>query len=444
MVMIGSRGPTAVGGPGGQERPRPQATVASVVVRAVVVVALLNFDLFPRLVGRGLLITAVVLAVPLLLHEVLSRPSRARVVLFWVLATFGILALPPILEPPQTEYGQQKFVLLVTLTLFAALAVAVLRGRRDVDAFAAVFVVSGLVLAVAALVGDPENGRATGFGANPIWVARAIGGAIVALTWLYLQKRLSVWWAAGAGTLLLLGLFATGSRGPLLAAVVALFVLVLAGLRLKIRRTRREWVGLALMGALVLTVIALPSLLPPRVYAFVVDPSEELHGSARAAMRDVTLPMIAEHPGGVGFGNWSYYADMPVHNYPHNLWLELPAESGWWVAGAFALAVVVVAVGLWRSSRRDAAAGFALALVTFYAVAVSTSGDVNGDRPLFAALALGVLVLAGATRTTPSRRAGEQPARHSATGRADASRFLVPTSREAGARPRTGPSKAAG
>lgn len=442
MVMISNRVPMAVGRPDGT-LPRT-AGPAPGVVRAVAVVALLNFDLFPRPVGRTLLIGALVLTVPLLLHEMLSRPSRARVVLFWGLATFGVLALPAILDPPQTEYGQQKFVLLVTLTMFAALAVAVLRGRRDVDAFAAVFVVSGLVLAVAALVGDPQDGRATGFGANPIWVARAIGGALVALAWLYLQKRLSVWWAGGAAALLLFGLFATGSRGPLLAAVVALFVLVLAGLRLKIRRTRREWVGLGLMGALVLTVITLPSLLPPRVYAFVVDPSEELHGSARAAMRDVTLPMIAEHPGGVGVGNWSYYADMPVHNYPHNLWLELPAESGWWVGGAFVLAVLVVATGLWRASRRDAAAGFALALVAFYAVAVSTSGDINGDRPLFAALALGVLVLTGATLGTASRRFVDGSGRRMVRDRAAVSRYPGEMSAEFGARRQTGPSKAAG
>ncbi len=407
MVMQDSRRSSAIGtvrGPGspgglvGVETPAWRTNgLVSAVLRATAVVLLLNFDQFPRLVGRGFLIAAVVLAVPLLLHEILRPASRARTVIFWTLVVFGALAGPGILHPPETDYGRQKFLLLVTLTVFATLAVAVLRGRRDVEMFAAVFVLSGVVLAIATLNGDPQDGRADGFGSNPIWLARAIGGAFVALTWLYLQKRVAAWWAAGLAVLLGLGLLATGSRGPLLATVVALFVLVLAGFRLKIRRGRREWVGVGLMGALVAAVVALPSILPPRVYSLLTDPSEELFDTARAEMREVSVPMIAEHPGGVGYGNWGDYSGMLIHNYPHNLWLELPAEAGWLVGAAFILATVVVAAGLWRASRRDPVAGFVLAVLAFNVVAVSTSGDVNAGRPLFAALALGVLVLAGAT-----------------------------------------------
>ena len=419
MVMQDNRRSSAIGTVRGAAGPaRPEAPVrrtgglVSAVLRATAVVLLLNFDQFTREVGRGFLIAAVVLAVPLLLHEILRPSSRARTVIFWVLVVFGVLALPGFLHPPETDYGRQKFLLLLTLTMFATLAVAVLRGRRDVEMFAAVFVLSGVVLAIATLAGDPQEGRADGFGSNPIWLARAIGGALVALTWLYLQKRVAAWWAAGLAVLLGLALFATGSRGPLLATVVALFVLVLAGFRLKLRRGRREWVGVGLMGALVLAVIAMPSLLPPRVYALLVDPSEEMVGTARAEMRDVSVPMIAEHPGGVGYGNWSDYSGMLVHNYPHNLWLELPAEAGWLVGGAFILATVVVAAGLWRATRRDPVAGFVLAVLAFNVVAVSTSGDVNAGRPLFAALALGVLVMAGATLRTgvPVRGGRTRPA----------------------------------
>ncbi|MDW3847174.1 O-antigen ligase family protein [Micromonospora sp. BRA006-A] len=419
MVMQDNRRSSAIGtvrgaaGPARPEAPvRRTGGVVSAVLRGTAVVLLLNFDQFTREVGRGFLIAAVVLAVPLLLHEILRPSSRARTVIFWVLVVFGVLALPGFLHPPETDYGRQKFLLLLTLTMFATLAVAVLRGRRDVEMFAAVFVLSGVVLAIATLTGDPQDGRADGFGSNPIWLARALGGALVALTWLYLQKRVAAWWAAGLAVLLGLALFATGSRGPLLATVVALFVLVLAGFRLKLRRGRREWVGVGLMGALVLAVIAMPSLLPPRVYALLVDPSEEMFGTARAEMREVSVPMIAEHPGGVGYGNWSDYSGMLVHNYPHNLWLELPAEAGWLVGGAFILATLVVAAGLWRATRRDPVAGFVLAVLAFNVVAVSTSGDVNAGRPLFAALALGVLVMAGATLRTgvPVRAGRTRPA----------------------------------
>ncbi|MEE3920657.1 hypothetical protein V2I01_27740 [Micromonospora sp. BRA006-A] len=32
-----------------------------------------------------------------------------------------------------------------------------------------------MVLAIATLTGDPQDGRADGFGSNPIWLARALG-----------------------------------------------------------------------------------------------------------------------------------------------------------------------------------------------------------------------------------------------------------------------------
>ncbi|SCE70796.1 O-antigen ligase [Micromonospora coriariae] len=370
----------------------------STAIRAAVIVFLLNFDQFPRTVGRAFLITGAVLAVLVVLHDLFRPASRARVVVFWVLLMFGVLALPGILRRPETEYGQQKFFLLLTLTLLATISVAIIRGRRDVEMFAAIFLGCGVVLALAALVGEPQGDRSGGFGSNPIWLARAIGGAMVALAWLYFRSRLSGWWAAGIGLLLILGLFATGSRGPLVATAAAVLTLVLAGLRQKGRRRRREWVGVGLMSSVVAAVWALPSLLPPRMYALIVDPSEELFDSARADMRQRTLSVIAENPGGVGYGNWNSHTWMIEHTYPHNLWLELTAEGGWLVGGLFMLAVAVVAIGLWRSAGTDPVAGFVLATLTFNVLAVSTSGDINASRPLFCSLALGLLVLIGATR----------------------------------------------
>ncbi|SCL23990.1 O-antigen ligase [Micromonospora rhizosphaerae] len=392
--------------------PGRRSGIVSTTIRATPVLLLLYFDLFPRLVGRSFLMIGAVLVVLLGFHELLRPTSRARVVVFWVLLTFGILAAPGVLRPPETEYGQEKLLFLVTLTLLSAAAVALIRGRRDVEMFAAMFVVCGVVLALAALAAGSPDGRSQGFGANPIWLGRATGAAVVAVAWLYYRKRLSGWWAAALALILALGLFATGSRGPMVATVVALLVLALAGLRQKVGRGRREWIGVGLMAGLAATFVAFPSLLPPRMYALLVDPSDELELSVRPEMQKATLPIIAEHPAGVGFGNWAHYSGMLKHDYPHNLWLELTAEAGWLVGGALILAVTVVAVGLWRAARVDAVAGFALALLAFNVVAVSTSGDINGNRALFSSLALGLLVLTGATLDRGGDRRGRVPDDH--------------------------------
>ncbi|MEV4661868.1 O-antigen ligase family protein [Micromonospora echinofusca] len=380
-------------GPLPTTRPGRRTGTWSTLLRAVTVMLLLNFDQFPRQIGRAFLLTAAALAALIIFNEILRPESRARVVVLWVVVVFGVLALPGVLHRPETEYGQLKFFLLVTVTLLATAAVAVIRSQRDIEAFALALVGCGGVLAVAALASGSGEDRAAGFGSNPIWLARAIGIAVVACIWLYFCRRLSMAVASGLVVLLALGLFATGSRGPLVATVVALFVLVLSGLRRKIRHGRREWVGVGLLGALVVVVLALPSLLPPRMYAFVVDPSNELAGTARTEMRDRTMSIIAEHPGGVGYGNWTSHSWMLEHNYPHNIWLELLAEAGWLVGGAFILLCLVMAVRLWGAARSDALAGFVLAMLAFNAVAVSTSGDVNASRGLFVSLALGLLVL---------------------------------------------------
>ncbi|MBQ1075059.1 O-antigen ligase family protein [Micromonospora sp. C31] len=400
-------------GPHATTRPGRRTGAWSTLVRAVTVMLLLNFDQFPRAFGRAFLLTAAALAVLIVFNEMLRPESRARVVVFWVVVVFGVLALPGVLRRPETDYGQLKLILLVTVTLLATVAVAVIRSQRDIEAFALAVVLCGVVLAVAALASGARDGRAAGFGSNPIWLARAIGLAVVAAIWLYFCRRLSMPRASALVVLLALGLFATGSRGPLVAAVVALFALVLSGFRRKVRRGRREWVGVGLMGALVVVVLALPSLLPPRMYALVVDPSEELAETARAEMRERTMSIIAEHPGGVGYGNWTSHSWMVEHDYPHNLWLELLAEAGWLVGGAFILLCLVTAVRLWGAARSDAVAGFVLAMVAFNAVAVSTSGDVNASRGLFVSLALGLLVLLLRGRrpadTTPT---GTGPPRH--------------------------------
>ncbi|MEE3920656.1 hypothetical protein V2I01_27735 [Micromonospora sp. BRA006-A] len=106
MVMQDNRRSSAIGtvrgaaGPARPEAPvRRTGGVVSAVLRGTAAVLLLNFDQFTREVGRGFLIAAVVLAVPLLLHEILRPSSRARTVIFWVLVVFGVLALPGFLHP---------------------------------------------------------------------------------------------------------------------------------------------------------------------------------------------------------------------------------------------------------------------------------------------------------------------------------------------------------
>lgn len=196
--------------------------------------------------------------------------------------------------------------------------------------------------------------------------------------------------AAGAAALLVAGTVLTYSRGGALALAV---VLGLAWLGRGVR-PREVAAGLALVA---LALVALPEGFTRRLTTL-----EQFTGGEAAALhpdssfekrRLVTLAaweMFQDHPAvGVGAGNYTTrfapYADRvgsgareydePFgESYPHNLYLEIGAETGLVGLGLFGAALALALAYLEGARRRLAAAGLGLEATLAGATAIALAG----------------------------------------------------------------------
>lgn len=359
-------------------------------VRAIAFTMLLIGTLLPTVGGHSVAVPAIALAVPLVIYELLGALPRIHPALRFAVPLFAVLALPGLLTPPDTVYGHDKFVRLITFTLLSALAASLVRNPRGLLSVARVwtFVACLLAAITASGHGTIVAGRLSVFDSNPIWLARAFASALIFVAWMLWQRRMRVLLALPLVGLLLVGLYLTGSRGPAIGAVLGVVVLALFANRARTSRI----VGVILAAAALAATFAYSqTAATSRLGTFLADPTEGTTASPRYELLQRTIPVIRENPGGVGYGNWQAASGESYLMWPHNLYLELLAEGGWFVGSVLIVALVVVLLRLARRSRMSAEAGLVLALLVAEAFAVSVSGDLNA-RSFFAFLTLGAVV----------------------------------------------------
>jgi O-antigen ligase len=230
---------------------------------------------------------------------------------------------------------------------------------------------------------------------------------VIGLIWRYVPWFVAV--PAGAGAIYVL--LQSGSRGPLIAVVVALVVAVL------LVRTRplavRTTAVLALVAAgLTIAYDLAPYYAKQRVADLLFRGEVSANQNARAGLFETAVNSISSHPFGIGWGNFENLGS-DGNTYPHNIVLEALAEGGLIFGGIF---LVWVAVSVWRA--RQASTGpvgaIAFALVVFLLTAATSTGDLNDNRTFFYALGIAVAGAgAGAagisawSRPSSSRRDGE-------------------------------------
>lgn len=342
------------------------------------------------LVAATLPASPIVLGLVLTLACLAVRPSGtpASWKALWLPVTVAavfLLGVP--FAQTDTAYGQEK------LTLLLLVPVCVWAGREILQAEQArwwwlVFVVAYGYLVAALMLVAPDarealSGRLAVEGSNTIAGAMATAGGALVLAVLAATGARRPGGLLLATVPLLLAALATGSRGPVLAAVTAgLFVVVAA----RGARRRGPLLVLVVGGAATVWVGRQGGVFLNR-FAVTTDASTE----ARVLMWRFTLDHSAAHPLGTGWGSLDVaYAQTSglrsmIVAYPHNLPLEVAAEAGW-----LALLILVTVV-VWVVSRQvataDGPAAWAMvALVVFFAVEAMFSGDVPSHRTLWVML----------------------------------------------------------
>lgn len=340
------------------------------ILRSIVLVALLIGSLFPTVGGIGVTLAASICALILVAYEFGRWVPRIHPMVV-VPLFFGILLLHMLMIHPATEYGEGKMQTWYTATLLTAVSASLLRDERSVYTFGRTWVVASGLLAVIAILGF-EGGRADGFDSNPIWLARAMATGIVMALFLVMQKDIPGWVFLVVAAVLVAGIFATGSRGPILAVGIGTIALVMFTPHHRVRRILGVAIG---VGAAYWAVTTLPFFASSRINTLLTDGDNDL---SRNIFWSVTPPLIAAHPEGVGVGNWSLLAGAPRQfMYPHNLFLEVFAEYGIGFGVGLVIVVLTLLIGLLRRARFTPIAVLTFALLAAEIAQVSVSGDLN-------------------------------------------------------------------
>lgn len=362
---------------------------ASMVIRSVLLVLLLFGSLLPG--GEFVQMIAAVLLFPVVLVEII-RPLVERLYLektvIFVVAIFGALLIPALMMSPVGAYGHEKLLDLATLSIYTAFAAMIIRGPKHLQVFAYSWISMGLLVAIVILTGEAGiAGRATGAGANPIGLARAIAISAVSLVWLAINQRVRLWLVVTLMSVYGVAIFSTGSKGPVLGAGIACLVLVLVNSGRRFERMVQLALGALAGYAMVLTV---PFLRESRLGEFVIDPFS-IEDPIRSMALIRTVSALQEHGlTGHGYGSWSWITNVTLMEYPHNIWAELAIEAG------VATCIIVFGALVYVMARLIVNGTMSGQLVAAWLAAETVSASLSGDiraRAFWFFLVLGFAVV---------------------------------------------------
>jgi O-antigen ligase len=385
-------------------------------------VGLLGFPIPNGIVGIAtfawivLGIVALVLRAPrsVQLTAILAPPVVLSLLLF-------VLMIVKLGATRDYEYGSLKTQLFVTRNLAMLVAGLLLAQRpRDLRLYLLLTLALSTVAALVAVSHVVSGGASTlperyslTADQSPIWLGRQTGIGVLLALWLALTGSARERPAAlVALPVLVIGLLAAGSRGPLIGLVVGVIVLVgmllVVGGRVRARLPILLVAGVAAIGVAAQVV---PSATFDRAASIFTggDPTADVSNGRDATWR-IAWETFLQHPLGTGTGDFAYIS--PDLRYPHNIVLEAAVELG--VLGAVLLlgTLILGALTLRRAMRvrGEGQQHMVIAIATLGAFALVNamfSGDVAANAGVWLAigLAVGAAVHAeqavGATVTPP-------------------------------------------
>jgi len=353
--------------------------------------------------------------IAILAFYMLSRRARIK----WsrevtAASIFLAIVLLSLIYAPPNSYGTPRVLQFASLTMLAfAAPLALIRTPRDARILLVAWIAIGTLLAVNTLSQPHTVQRVSAFGASAIGVSRVIGMAVLCLVFMVMLGDASWPVKAVSGGLifvLILAMLSTGSRGPVLFAIVA--SLLTLALSFGISGHRRRTAAIAVLGAVLMLLAAASPLIPQEAMArfaiLMSDAEADTSAMAREAVWRDALDLFTNHLLiGAGAGAISRYGAGQEQIYAHNLFLEVAAEQG--LIGLTAL-VAFLALPFQRLLRAilaaDAARGDLPLLLAIFAMLVYmlsaslVSGDLNDAREAW--MLIGVVVALTAPETAQS------------------------------------------
>lgn len=342
--------------------------------------------------------------------------SRTKTILF-TYALFVFVAALSLLWTPSENYSHTKVLYLGTLVAWCLYAGAVIIGPEPVRvqrlayAMAIFSVWVGFESAMSFLAG-PGQGFVTVLGDRYLGIGRVLGiGSVAFLScWTYWATTIRMRFVAAAAVVALaILLLVVGGKGPFLATLASVLVLVLSGIRV---HTRHGFVIGKAIAALTITLVmgalggamfmADTGTTTTTIQRLALMGSDDFDRSSatRLAYWTGTLDRSEESPLlGHGIGSWPVIVlSIDDRGYPHNMFLEVLFELGTLGLTLLVCLILVALKGLFQRDAltHDPSRMFVLLLFVNVFVNAMVSGDISDNRAVF--LALGLMAAAGMFR----------------------------------------------
>lgn len=302
--------------------------------------------------------------------------------------------LPGFLVTSLNPYGQTK-LLAVIIALMLVMAPST---SRSISANFELAMRLILLIAIGTSVllfflGEPDvSGRISLWGLNPISTGRVTGLAVVILSAVLITRVRNIapfWLALLAIPIATIATFQSGSRGPILAILVSLAVVLLVAGPTKTFISRV--LVLCFLGVGTFLLFSSNVLEDTRITTADANGRDILFGAA--------IEEIVTNPVGIGWGN--FYLELPNFPrvdaytlYPHNIFLEIGVEGGWFALVTFVILVFLAFRNLFFGVRDGSnIATIVLAILIFTLVNASLSSDFLGNRLLWLSIGLSLLPL---------------------------------------------------
>lgn len=351
----------------------------------------LFFPIFPVPEGYKIFSLTIVVLVSVFLFSLIKRRfflknlTPGHLLLF----TFGLILFLGLSFTPEDaqEYGNSKFLSFIILSV--APAVSILTIADDGKRLKRLIIFLGLALGFFFLytsvrifqygteqVLENEAFHRLGFTLNPIWFGRW-AGVLFLLGFIFLPSRFSgmyrlLFFAFLLGLAFLL--FLSGSRGPVFALGLTLFISFIIKKRLKPVLT----LLLVVLGVFLIIVPALPSPILQRLLSL-SDPTID----ARFFVLSEGFSFSLKNPF-LGWGTGSFSVLSPISNmfWPHNIILEILFELGIMGLMPF-LGFITYSFLKGLRKIKDDFFNFAFLVFIFAFINSLVSGDLASNSPLF-------------------------------------------------------------
>ncbi len=300
------------------------------------------------------------------------------------------------------EYGKEKAISLYTIILVSTIAPAFfLNSIISLRAFLFWLMIAGVVISVPAeiklLLSSGGLLRLDALGADTITLARWVS---VAFIWVFMSLLLGKEEKLGKVLYIVLVLFlfilmvASGSRGPILAAVVGISTYFVFTSSLSERLKFFLYLCMGLMVGF-LNFPVLIEFLPVESIGrigYLINGEIGRSEGLRLQAWGGSISEILNYPFGSGFGE--FYSVVGLYlsekmEYPHNILLEVFIEAGWF-AGIWMMAIMLLAfnrsLALVRlAGKSSCVKEMGILLVLFVSALINSfiSGDITSNKLVF-------------------------------------------------------------